>query len=86
MKSRLMHPAFGYRVVMLMVLWWFGREQTKVQIDGSISRVVNTFPSVVHSPRAVKLGLPRDRSVEELIQQYVDEFFEDEYRDAGGIV
>ena len=53
--------------------------QAKVKIDEATNEIVTQkFPSLVRSPRAQKLGLPKDGSVEEVVQQFVDDFFEDE--------
>jgi hypothetical protein len=52
--------------------------QIKTQVDPTTDRLVKSMPSVMHSPRAAELGLPRDRSVEEIVQNYVEEFLGDE--------
>jgi len=64
-------------------LWWLSflpsPIQATVKIDPHINDIVtNKFPSQVASPRADKFGFPKDASVEEIVQQFVDEFFDDE--------
>lgn len=57
-------------------------EVTK-KIDPLISRVVNSMPQIMHSPRAKSLGLPRDRGVEDIVEAYINEFLDDEINEQG---
>lgn len=55
--------------------------EVSVKIDPWVSGIVGRFPQVMRSPRAETLGLPRDGSVEAVIEDYVDEFLDDEMKD-----
>eukprot|EP00624_Nannochloropsis_granulata_P002434 evm.model.NODE_2219_length_28325_cov_37.384148.8 len=52
-----------------------------VNVDPWVSGIVGGMPQIMHSPRANALGLPRDGSVEAVIEEYVDEFLDDEMKD-----
>lgn len=58
-----------------MLSWPPLNEQANVHVDPHLNGMVKAFPSIVHAPRAIALGLAQDRSVEELVGHYVDEFY-----------
>jgi len=52
-----------------------------VKVDPLVSSIVGGMPQIMHSHRAKALGFPRDGSVEAVIEEYVDEFLDDEMKD-----